>query len=88
MKQFKLIFICVIFIILIMCFSTGCINKSLNETFTANDNNTLKICTGYDFSVFVDPDTGINYLVNTWDGAFNERYNADGTLYVSEVDVW
>jgi len=48
---------------------------------------------GYDdygnyYRVFVDPDTGVNYIIvknnNHWDIAITPRLNADGTVMVSE----
>lgn len=36
---------------------------------------------------YVDPETGVNYVeyANTRGGGICPRYNADGSLYVSEV---
>lgn len=43
-----------------------------------------EFCTG----IFVDPETGVNYIVYegyTGRGGITPRYNADGSLYVTEV---
>lgn len=39
-------------------------------------------------AVIVDPETGVNYLFHKggYGGGMTPRYNADGTLYVSEVE--
>ncbi|MDD3065918.1 MAG: DUF6440 family protein [Endomicrobiaceae bacterium] len=75
MKRFKLIFICMIVLMLLLCFSAGCITE---DDHILNEFN-------FNIKVFVDPETGVNYLVHSTDGSLNERYNADGTLFVSEV---
>lgn len=95
MKRFKLIFICMIVLMLLLCFSAGCIDKSISKTHSVDNessdkisfvdtNNQLEI-TDWNTEVYVDPITGVNYLVNSWTGDLTERYNADGTLFVSEV---
>ena len=47
-------------------------------------NNTLEI-SGWMPKIYVDPDTGVNYLVIDCNGVLTPRYKADGTLFVSEV---
>lgn len=95
MKRFKLIFICMIVLMLLLCFSAGCVDKSISKTHSVDNessdkisfvdtNNQLEI-TDWNTEVYVDPITGVNYLVNSWTGDLTERYNADGTLFVSEV---
>lgn len=42
-----------------------------------------------DFKIYVDEETGVNYIVystNAYKGGITPRYNADGTLYVSEME--
>jgi hypothetical protein len=40
------------------------------------------------YSIYVDEDTGVNYIFykSGYGGGLSPRYNADGTLYVSEVE--
>lgn len=50
------------------------------------DNNNERQFIGGSTFVFVDGETGVNYLINTV-GRYESitvRYNADGTIYVSE----
>ena len=50
------------------------------------DNNNQRQYIGGNTFVFVDGETGVNYFISTW-GKYESitvRYNADGTVYVSE----
>ena len=59
----------------------------------ANDENnskddTVPVYVNDSVSTYIDPETGVNYLIyHVADrGGITVRYNADGTLYVTEVE--
>lgn len=88
----KIIFgILCILLVTTICIS-GCVSigqASATEIPTLVEDGTIYYHDG--ISVYVDPQTGVNYLVYSFLrysgglGGMCPRYNADGTLYVSEV---
>ena len=65
-----------------LCFLTACSSDQ--------DQNQGTVQSAYDshkMHIYVDPETGVNYLVyeSYRRGGVSVRYNADGTLYVSDV---
>ena len=67
-----------------ICFLTACSGDQ--------DQNQGAVQSAYDshkMHIYVDPETGVNYLVyeSYRRGGVSVRYNADGTLYVSDIDA-
>ena len=87
-KRIVIIILCVL--VILSVFISGCVLASE----TSENQNPFVLMdyvswggAGAQISVFVDPITGVNYLMMR---EYNRagicpRYNADGTLYVSEV---
>ena len=86
-KRIGIVILCAL-LILSFCVS-GCVLASETST---NENPFLLtpfapfVLSGdrYGINVYVDPITGINYLLHSTHGIC-PRYNVDGTLFVSEV---
>lgn len=85
MKRFILLFLT---IILVLCIS-GC-NETIAEATQSSQpfpHTTYDTRIGF-VSVIVDHETGVNYIFfkGGYGGGLSPRYNADGSLYVSEVE--
>lgn len=56
-----------------------------NRTVTKAAEQPLADANGYRLTIFIDPETGVNYIRSGYDG-ITPRYNADGSLYVTDVE--
>jgi len=77
-------------LVILSVFISGCVLASETSE-TENPMVLIEYQTWGNFwaeiGVFIDPDTGVNYLIlrEPNRAGICPRYNADGTLYVSEV---
>lgn len=73
MKKVLILVLCLVLVLVMM----GCGNSEANEVKPSRH-----------YSICVDEDTGVNYIFYKagYGGGLSPRYNADGTLYVSEVE--
>ena len=90
-KRIGMIILCAV-IVLSIC-ASGCIEKSTVTT-TKNKNPSILMdyesWNGYgaEIAVFIDPVTGINYIILREGGGragICPRYDVDGNLYISEM---
>ena len=73
MKKVLILVMCLVMVLVMM----GCGDSEPNEV------NASGL-----YAIYVDEDTGVNYIFykSGYGGGLSPRYNADGTLYVSEVE--
>ena len=65
---------------IMLCVSVSCKNDS-------EVNSSIEPARGHNVTVYVDPETGVNYLQFTFGmyaGFVTPRYNADGSLMVTK----
>lgn len=78
----KFVYTLILFVVVVFSVS-GC---ALSDDIVALETEMEETYISENVNVFVDPETGVNYLIYDGDraGGMSPRYNADGGLYVTE----